>query len=96
MNLKLYGGRVPLRSGSPDHPITLVDFPSQELFRSLYTNKVRSENLDRYWEILCARARGQSMADTARAHGVSKERVRQIEAKFLRLMQQHHSKTKPA
>jgi hypothetical protein len=92
MNLRLYGGRVPLPSTQADHPIVLVDFPDRATFDSLYGNKVTGESRARYWEILKGRAGGQSLTEAAKGYGITKERVRQIEAKFLRLMQKHHQR----
>lgn len=86
MNLKLYGGRVPIVTGDPDSPIKVVDFPSKEEFDSLWGKAVRAENRDRYWDMLTTRAGGASLAEVAYRHSVSRERLRQIEAKFLRLM----------
>ena len=86
MNLKLYGGRVPIPTGDEDSPIRVVDFPSRDEFDSLWGRAVKAENRDRYWDMLTARAGGSSMNDVARQHSISKERIRQIEGKFLRLM----------
>jgi hypothetical protein len=86
MNLKLYGGRVPIGTGDPDNPIRVVDFPSRDDFNALWGRGVKAENRDRYWGMLTARAKGLSLAEVARAYAISRERLRQIEAKFLRLM----------
>lgn len=91
-NLRLYGGRVPISTGSEEHPIKLVDFPTRELFNSLYGKQVKAENLDRYWQMLNDRAKGATLVDAARSQGLTRERMRQIEAKFLRLMRTHHQK----
>ena len=85
-NLRLYGGRVPVETGDPTHPIRLVEFPTFEQFRELYGNQVKGDNLPRYFRMLTARANGATLTDAAKAEGVTKERARQIEAKFLRLM----------
>jgi uncharacterized protein (DUF433 family) len=92
MNLRLYGGRVPLPSTNPDHPIVLVDFPDRATFESLYGKGVTAESLDRQWGILKGRAQGKSLTEAAKDYGITKERVRQIEAKFLRLMQKHYQR----
>ena len=93
MNLRLYGGRVPLPSGNIDHPIVLVDFPTRAQFDGLYSRWVKGESRDKYWAILQARAGGLSFADVARQHDITRERVRQIEAKFLRQMRKLHPQT---
>lgn len=88
MNLKLYGGRVPVPTGRLDHPIRLVEFPSREEFEALYGNRVKGESRARYFEILRSRANGATLIEAGKPYGVTRERVRQIEAKFLRLMRQ--------
>jgi hypothetical protein len=85
-NLRLYGGKVPVETGDAVHPVQLVEFPTFERFRELYGNQVKSDNLPRYFRMLTARANGATLTDAAKAEGVTKERARQIEAKFLRLM----------
>lgn len=87
MNLKTAGGKVPIQTGDPTHPWMLVDFPAWEDFQNLWGHQIQKSNLPRYYELLKARAGGASFADVARAQGITLERVRQIEAKFLRLMQ---------
>ena len=87
---------MPLPSAQADHPIILVDFPDRATFDSLYGKGVTGESLERQWGILKGRAQGQSLTDAAKGYGITKERVRQIEAKFLRLMQKHHQKTELA
>lgn len=95
-NLRLYGGRVPLPTGHPDNPILLVDFPSREDFEALYGKRVKGENIGRYWEMLRARAQGATLTEAAKSQGLTRERVRQIEAKFLRLMRQNHQQKRPS
>lgn len=85
-NLRLYGGRVPLLTGHPDTPILLIDFPSREEFDSLYGNQVTTESRERYYQMLIARSNGATLADAGKIAGVTRERARQVEAKFLRLM----------
>ena len=86
MNLRDYAGRVPLFTDDPDLPIRLTDFPSWEEFEGLYGNRVSAENRARYYSMLKDRAAGATLTDAGRKAGVTKERVRQVEAKFLRLM----------
>lgn len=90
LNLRLYGGRVPIATGHDELPLQLVAFPSRDDFANLYGKRVKGENVERYWQMLTARAKGDSLATIAKAQGVTRERVRQIEAKFLRLMRQRH------
>lgn len=86
-NLRLYGGRVPVQTGDNTTPIKLVDFPSFDEFKALYHGLIKAENIPRYYRLLSARAGGSTLTDAAKAEGISKERARQIEARFLRMMQ---------
>jgi len=87
-NLRLYGGRVPVPTGHPDSPILLVDFPDRGSFAALYGHRVSANSLDRYFDMLQARARGATLIEAGKiGGGLTRERVRQIEATFLRLMQ---------
>ena len=52
--------------------------------------------IERYWQMLNARAKGATLVDAGRSQAITRERVRQIEAKFLRLMRQHHKKKQPS
>lgn len=92
LNLRLYGGRVPIKTDDADHPIKLIDFPSKHEFESLYGNRVKGENRERYFAMLRSRANGSTLIEAGKPYGLTRERVRQIEAKFLRLMRQHHQK----
>ena len=83
MNLKLAQGRVPVRVGSST--IKLVDFPSRGEFDKLYPN-LGDDSRDRYWQILKARIEGATMLEAGKPFGITKQRVKQIEAKFLNLM----------
>lgn len=88
MNLKEGGGRVPVPSEGlvPDPGLTpwvLVPFPTREEFDEMYRLS-SPETRDRYWKMLIERGEGASLADLGRRWGLTRERVRQIEAKFLR------------
>ena len=91
-NLRLYGGRVPILTHDKAHPILLVDFPTWEVFDTLFGKRVTAQNRSRYFEMLVARSKGATLTDVAKSQGVTKERVRQVEAKFLRLMRQQHQR----
>lgn len=86
MNLRECGGKVPVYKGGIQ-PYKLVPFPSRGDFDALYTGLSQALK-DKYWAILQARAAGAMLADAGKPFGITKERVRQIEAKFLRLMRQ--------
>jgi DNA-directed RNA polymerase sigma subunit (sigma70/sigma32) len=85
MNLSKCNGRVPVYTTIGDTPYRLVDFPSKEVFSELF---YRSPEMNRaiYWQMMKSRAEGLTLADSGRPFGYTRERVRQIEAKFLRLM----------
>lgn len=83
MNLKECKGKVPVYVGGVS-PYKLVDFPSKPTFDLLFKSS-KQEMRDKYWTILQMRAiNGSSLSEVGKLHGVSRERIRQIEAKFLR------------
>ena len=89
MNLRLANGKVPVR-GEGDSPFLLVPFPSKTTFLDLYERRISKDKLFMYWEILVARSKGATLDDAGRPYELTKERVRQIEAKFLRLFSDHY------
>ena len=89
MNLKNCGGRVP-SANHGDTPYLLVDFPTKEVFHSLYSGHVPLANQERYWDILQRRKAGATLVAAGKPHAVTRERVRQIEAKFISLMNKLH------
>lgn len=86
MNIKDGNGKVPIRSGG-ETPWLLVDWPTRQEFDLLYKN-CSPENVDRKWLMLLARSRGSTLSAIGGTFNITKERVRQVEAKFQRLMQQ--------
>ena len=94
MNLSSFGGRVPIAGTDPNQPIVLVDFPSEQLFNTLYEDIAPGYTSDqarrKYWAILNARKNGATLADAGKPYGLSRERVRQIEARFKRLLSLWH------
>lgn len=89
MNLRLANGKVPVRCEG-EAPYVLIDFPSKSVFTDLYPRRIPKEKIYQYWEILNARRNGALLAEAGRPFGITKERVRQIEAKFLRLFSEHY------
>jgi DNA-directed RNA polymerase sigma subunit (sigma70/sigma32) len=87
MNLKQGGGRVPIRD---DDGYRLVAMPDREAFDAMLPRRTQ-EILDRMWSIINMRLSGQTLAAVAKEHGVSIERVRQIEAHFQRKLASHLS-----
>jgi hypothetical protein len=96
MNLRMFSGKVPIQTGDDTHPVRLVDFPDKGQFDALYGKTVKAESLDRYYQLLCARANGATLDAAAKPLQITKERARQIESKFLRLMRQFCEKSKRA
>ncbi len=82
MNLKECQGRVPVFVGG-DSPFKLVDFPTRKKFDELYKTS-NEEFRDRYWDVLKMRTKGYSLTDVGKKYLLTRERIRQIEAKFLR------------
>jgi len=85
MTLKEGKGKVPIpMKGS--NPYKLVDFPSREAFDAMYNRQVSNESKDKYWGILNARLEGCNADQAGRPYSITRERVRQIEARFIRLV----------
>jgi hypothetical protein len=82
MNLRLSKGKVPIQ-GKGETPFLLVDFPTVEVFKKTY--KGHTKNIDRYWDIVNRLSSGMTMEEAGKPYALTRERVRQIEAKFVRL-----------
>jgi hypothetical protein len=94
MNLKNSNGKVPIRNRRADTPWILIDFPSFEVFQTLYEKSHTPASAAKIWEIVRSRAAGATLEDAVKPYGLTKERARQIEAKFLRRMTDYYWKTK--
>ena len=90
MNLRDAQGKVPVHTGSATNPYLLAEFPTFQEFCTLFRRRVRAELLYKYWDILERRRKGMTLIDAGRPHHLTKERVRQIEAKFLRLFRESY------
>ena len=89
-NLKLAKGRVPITNrGSTNTPYLLVNFPSKKVFDDLYPRNSQ-EQIDRSWEILNRRSKGASLVEAGKPFSLTRERVRQIEARFCRRVGEHY------
>ena len=88
MNLKEGRGKVPIRNSTQHEatPYLLVDFPTREEFDALYSKHKSQELKDRYWSILNLRSQGKTLVESGNPFGLTRERVRQIEARFQRLV----------
>lgn len=86
INLKEGRGKVPIRN-STEHeatPYLLVDFPTREEFDVMYARHKDQALKDKYWDILQHRSQGKTLEQSGKPFGITRERVRQIEAKFQR------------
>jgi acetyl-CoA acetyltransferase len=88
MNLKDGGGRVPIRNSTKNEatPYLLVSFPTREEFDVLYSKHKSTDLKDRYWQMLNYRSQGHTLDECGKLFGLTRERVRQIEARFQRLV----------
>jgi hypothetical protein len=83
MNLRLAKGKVPIR-GKGETPFLLIDFPSKEEFKKVY--KGHASNIEMYWDIVNRLSNGMTMVEAGKPYALTRERVRQIEAKFITLL----------
>ena len=82
MNLSKCKGKVPVFVGG-DAPYRLVDFPSREIFDEMFKRN-NSTLREKYWNVLKMRADGHTLKYTGETNILTRERIRQIEAKFLK------------
>jgi hypothetical protein len=90
MNLRQGNGLVPIRVTGSTSPYLLVEFPDKGAFKSLYRASITDATIEKYWTILKARAGGATLQEAGFFYGLSRERVRQIEAKFIRSLARRH------
>jgi len=81
---------VAIKSNLVTHPYVLVDFPTRAQFNIMYGGRVKGESLDKYWKVVTARARGATLDEAGRPYELTRERVRQIEAKFILLVSKYY------
>lgn len=84
MNLKQSRGKVAIR-GRGETPYLMVNFPDRELFDKLF-GRVNDALREKYWNIVNNRSLGMTLEDSGKPFALTRERVRQIEAKFIRLV----------
>jgi DNA-directed RNA polymerase sigma subunit (sigma70/sigma32) len=94
MNLRDGKGKVPVQTESETTPWFLVPFPTREEFNEMYKLST-PETRERYWQMLVERSEGSSLADIGRRWGITRERARQIEAKFLRRVSRQWKESNP-
>lgn len=90
MNLRLTNGKIPIETWIERHPIMLVDPPNRKLFDSLFTKNMPAQRKDVYWKVLHSRLEGKTLREVALDYGITRERVRQMEAKMLRMLSAHY------
>jgi len=90
VNLRLTGGKIPVRFGNT---IMLVDPPDRGLFDLLIGKRINAKGRDTYWKILHERLSGKTFKEVAADNGVTGERVRQMEAKMVRMLSDHFLST---
>ena len=95
MNLKNSRGKIPIQNPYEHEatPYLYLEFPIGKEFDALYPRIKEQATKDRYYLILRERTRGKTLEESGKMFGVSKARVRQIEAKFLRLMRQKYAES---
>jgi len=93
--ISLKSGRVPVFTGNPDSPYAMKPFPTKKEFCGLYKKSVKPETLDRYFQILSLRVKGATLVESGKPYGITREAVRQIEAKFIRLFGESLTSQKP-
>jgi hypothetical protein len=88
MNLKDGRGKVPVKNSTQNEatPYLMLDFPTREEFNALYAKHKSIALKDQYWQILNHRSQGHTLAESGQPFGITRERVRQIEARFQRLV----------
>jgi hypothetical protein len=80
---------VPIQ-GKGETPFLLIDFPNKEVFKKTY--KGNFKNIEMYWDIVNRLSSGMTMVEAGKPYALTRERVRQIEAKFIRLYGQEYWK----
>jgi hypothetical protein len=93
MNLKDGRGKIPIRNSTQHEatPYLLIDFPDRSEFDLIYSKHKSQDLRDKYWQVLKHRSQGQTLADAGKPFGITRERVRQIEARFQRLVGERYS-----
>ena len=80
---------VPIRTTDPTSPYILIPFPDREEFIAAYQeehSQTSDESIDKYFQMAKLRSDGATLTEVANAFGLTKERARQVEAKFVRVM----------
>ena len=91
MNLREANGLVPVRTADKTNPYKLIPFPKRDEFDLLLGNRIKQDAKDKWWDVLQSRARGATLQEAGQPFSIQRERVRQMEAKFLRLMSSKHA-----
>ena len=89
MNLSQTNGKVPIWVGG-ETPWLLIDWPDRETFEGLWGVRTPQANIQNYWDMLVLRKDGAKLREVGAKFSITRERVRAIEARFLRLMKEHY------
>ena len=81
---KLTQEKIAIPTNDPLHPIQFIDWPDRAQLNDMYSVRTKPERLDVYWDIVNRRRHGETLEAIGRVHGISRERVRQVEWKFIR------------
>jgi hypothetical protein len=86
---RILKGKIPVFSSifpSPEIFSRYIDMPDIELFKKIYRRRqhVAEENLELYWTAINARFQGLSMQKAGDLISRSRNRVQQVEQRFLR------------
>ena len=88
IRMRITKGKIPMfKNWWSDEFIKFVDMPTFEVFKTIYRrrqNNVNEDQLNLYYEALQARYEGKTLQEAGAQIGRSKNRVHQIEQKFLR------------
>ena len=93
MNLREANGLVPIRTNDKTNPYKLVPFPKRDEFDNLLGNRIKQDAKNKWWDVLQSRTKGATLQEAGQPFGIQRERVRQMEAKFLRLYSTKFSST---
>jgi len=80
MNLSLCKGKVPVFIGDQ---VQLVPFPERKEFDLMFKSNSKALR-EKYWNILKMRSEGHTLQSVGGTYTLTRERIRQIEARFLR------------
>ena len=93
---KLTKEKIAIPTHDPHQPVMFIDWPVRAQLADMYSSRVKGERLDVYWDIVNMRRNGETLDTVGRFYGISRERVRQIEAGFVRRCASFYQRTMTA